>query len=181
MALQINTYNYIYIFCIIKIFKFFSDNLLHDGGVSGPVSLPASRLTSATTSGPTGNSRKDLTSGSGGPGGGATSPPPPPPRGSNPAGAPPPTSGSSYTRSHARSSSLDLNNLQNRELHHKNNSSQILHQRPPTVCVSYLQIPQKSLKVHIIWLCPEKRLVFILISCIFLNFLNQVDMKTTVR
>jgi len=110
-----------------------SDNLLHDGGVSGPVSLPASRLTSATTSGPTGNSRKDLTSGSGGPGGGATSPPPPPPRGSNPAGAPPPTSGSSYTRSHARSSSLDLNNLQNRELHHKNNSSQILHQRPPTL------------------------------------------------
>ena len=38
----------------------------------------------------------------------AASPPPPPPRGSNPA---PPTS--SYTRSHARSSSLDLNNLQN--------------------------------------------------------------------
>ena len=120
---------------------FFSDNLLHDGGVSGPVSLPASRLTSATTSGPTGNSRKDLTSGSGGPGGGATSPPPPPPRGSNA----PPTSGSSYTRSHARSSSLDLNNLQNRELHHKNNSSQILHQRPPTVCLSYLQIPKKDL------------------------------------
>ena len=134
-----------------RIFYFFSDNLLHDG-VSGPVSLPASRLTSATTSGPTGNSRKDLTSGSGGPGGGATSPPPPPPRGSNPAGAPPPISGSSYTRSHARSSSLDLNNLQNRELHHKNNSSQILHQRPPTVCLSYLQIPPKSFKVHIFWL-----------------------------
>ena len=137
-----------------RIFYFFSDNLLHDGGVSGPVSLPASRLTSATTSGPTGNSRKDLTSGSGGPGGGTTSPPPPPPRGSNP----PPTSGSSYTRSHARSSSLDLNNLQNRELHHKNNSSQILHQRPPTVCLLYLQIPQKSFKVHIFWLCLQKGL-----------------------
>jgi hypothetical protein len=131
-------------YCSIESSIFFSDNLLHDGGVSGPVSLPASRLTSATTSGPTGNSRKDLTSGSGGPGGGATSPPPPPPRGSNP----PPTSGSSYTRSHARSSSLDLNNLQNRELHHKNNSSQILHQRPPTVCLIIIlaNSPKKYLK-----------------------------------
>jgi len=58
------------------------DNLLHE---SGPVSLPASRLT-----------KKE------------PSPPPPPPRGSN-----------SYTRSHARSSSLDLNNIQG------------VHPRPP--------------------------------------------------
>ena len=51
---------------------------------SGPVSLPASRLINST-------SKKD------------PSPPPPPPRGSNPV----------YPRSgHARSSSLDLNNLQ---------------------------------------------------------------------
>ena len=56
--------------------------MLHE---SGPVSLPASRLT-----------KKE------------PSPPPPPPRGSN-----------SYTRSHARSSSLDLNNIQG------------VHPRPP--------------------------------------------------
>ena len=66
----------------LKLFEFFSDNLLHE---SGPVSLPASRLT-----------KKE------------PSPPPPPPRGSN-----------SYTRSHARSSSLDLNNIQG------------VHPRPP--------------------------------------------------
>ena len=87
-------------------------------GASGPISLPASRL------------KKD------------SSPPPPPPRGgpntittitSVSGGAPGASSStvmatmsSSYTRSHARSSSLDLNNFQQQQ-----NPHQMTSQRPP--------------------------------------------------
>ena len=59
-------------------------------GASGPISLPASRL-----------NKKD-----------STSPPPPPPRGPTTTSIPTSVASASYTRSHARSSSLDLNNFQ---------------------------------------------------------------------